>query len=943
MTPNVTSLKAGDTISIAISTNAIAKARGIQFDLVLPSNVFENVSVGSSATASTLATALHADSSQNASFLTKILNNTEIIYVGDWSYAYDVTAQTLLTITATVKASAPAGSAALVWSGDCVYSNASNASVDFIKSNGAVSINYSTAASIPVAIAAPVAYASGQTTIATGTGYTGGSITWSPALSSGKFLAGTQYSAVGTLTAATNYQFNDNQTVAVAGASSVTYGTRSTSSVTFTAVFPSTAAKQVVTGTVAITGGSPVLTTDTLGVSLTDMWPVDARSGATYRWTKTLGGQTTEIGTASTQALSGLSAGTVVTVTVTPNTDYSGTLTASVTIGKTQLTATFAISGTAKHVGDIITPTGLVNEKALTAGSNDYTLQWMRSGVDISGATGATYTVTKNDLGSILTLKAVGKGTYTGTIIATGSLTLAAERPEVPSITATAGSGQVTVNWSAPFANGSPITGYTLCMKDGTESYNSGTLIGSGVSSYTVTGLINGVSYTFKLCATNGVGSSDYSTEATAAPSSTLNGGGAGGGAGGDAAAEDDKNKIKATGPGGSASVGVEVSGTSADVTTDNISLNQIFGQSSNGGTVNLDLSSVDKSVTEVAFKNNFVAALQTAVNSGNTSSVAVALPGGSSIELDKNVLQTICDTAGTGGLTIGIVPVAASSLSTSMQDALTGQNVGAVYEISITSGSTEVSSLGGTAKITFAVTVGSDVKSAKVYKVYPDGTTELVKSSIDLATGEVTIERHSLSTYAVVFSDKAAWINPYSDIEVGQWYYEDTEYISENNLMNGVTTTTFDPSGTSTRAMVATVLWRLSGSPASTAVNPFSDIQTGMWYTEAVTWAAEKGIVTGVGVGLFNPNANVTREEFATMLYRYAGYKGIDVTASTSANIAAFSDSSQIDSFAVSAITWANSKGIVKGRTATTIEPLGSAQRSELAAMLHRFVENSK
>jgi hypothetical protein len=760
MTPSVTSPKAGDTVSISIAVSAVLQARGLQFDLVLPSSVFENVSVGTSAASSALATALNADSSQSASFSAYIVNGTEVIYEADWLNVYDIAAQTLLTITATVKATAPLGSAAIVWdTSGCIYSNASYASLSFTKTDGSVSIHTPTAASIPATVTAPVKGAAAQTTIPAGTGYTGGAITWSPALSNGKFLANTQYSAQVTLTASGNYQFNDSQSVSVAGASSVAYGARSALAVTFTAVFPATAVEPP-----------------------------------------------------------------------------------------------------------------------------------------------------------------------------------AALSPDAPVISAVAGNGSVTLSWSAPSANGSPITGYMLYMKAGSGSYDSGKSLGAAVINYTYTGLVNGTIYTFRQCAVNDIGSSAYSNEVTVIPTAPAVVAGGGGGA----AEAGEKSEVGMSGPGGAANVSVNVTGTSADVTTDESTLGKIFGQSQAGGTVTLDMSSVGEGVTAVTFQNNFVAALQTAVDSGNTSTVALSLPGGSSIELDKNVLGTICETAGTGGLSISIVPVEAATLSTAMQGALTGQDVGAVYEISITGGSTEISSLGGTARITFAVTVGSDVKSAKVYKVYPDGTTELVKSELDLKTGEVTIERQSLSTYAVVFSDKAAWVNPYSDVAIGQWFYEDAEYISENSLMNGVTATEFNPSGTATRAMVATVLWRLAGSPASNEANPFSDIPSGLWYTDAITWAAEKEIVTGVGGNIFSPMADVTREQFAAMLYRYAKFAGADITESTSEAISSYSDYSLVDSYAVSALAWANSQGIIKGRTATTLEPQGQAQRSELAAMLHRYTAKS-
>jgi hypothetical protein len=315
-----------------------------------------------------------------------------------------------------------------------------------------------------------------------------------------------------------------------------------------------------------------------------------------------------------------------------------------------------------------------------------------------------------------------------------------------------------------------------------------------------------------------------------------------------------------------------------------------------------------------------------------------LALPGGSAIELDKDVLKTICDAAGTGALSIGITPVSTGSLPAEMQQALQGESVGAVFEISIKSGDKEISDLGGTARITFAVSVDSTVKSVKVYKIYPDGRVERVQAQ--LVNGEVTIERDSLSTYAVIKSDQPAWTNNFTDILIGQWYFDGIEYASQNNLMSGTSLTTFDPAVTTSRAMVATVLWRLDGKPAATKSNPFTDVKAGQWYTDAIAWAAENNIIGGIGGSLFMPDATVTREQIATMFYRYAVYKGYNVSAAASTNISAFADRGTISSFATEAMTWAYGEQILTGRTPTTLAPLGNAQRAELANMLRNLAD---
>ena len=137
---------------------------------------------------------------------------------------------------------------------------------------------------------------------------------------------------------------------------------------------------------------------------------------------------------------------------------------------------------------------------------------------------------------------------------------------------------------------------------------------------------------------------------------------------------------------------------------------------------------------------------------------------------------------------------------------------------------------------------------------------------------------------------------------------------------------------------MIVTILWRLEGSPAVSSANPFTDVAKGAWYTDAITWAAANGIVNGKGGGKFGPTDTLTREQFATILYRYAkDYKGYDVSAA--ADISGYTDAGRVSSWALDAVKWANAEGLVNGRTPTTLVPGGSASRAEAAAIFMRFL----
>jgi len=141
------------------------------------------------------------------------------------------------------------------------------------------------------------------------------------------------------------------------------------------------------------------------------------------------------------------------------------------------------------------------------------------------------------------------------------------------------------------------------------------------------------------------------------------------------------------------------------------------------------------------------------------------------------------------------------------------------------------------------------------------------------------------------------------------------------------------------TRAMLVTVLYRLEGAPAVTGTSPFSDVSNNIWYTDAVIWAEEHDIVNGIGSGKFAPNRNITREQMAAVLFRYAEYKQYDTSKAD--GLSRFSDFGEISAYALKPLKWANAEDLITGRTATTLAPKGTAKRAEVAAILHRFVEN--
>ena len=179
----------------------------------------------------------------------------------------------------------------------------------------------------------------------------------------------------------------------------------------------------------------------------------------------------------------------------------------------------------------------------------------------------------------------------------------------------------------------------------------------------------------------------------------------------------------------------------------------------------------------------------------------------------------------------------------------------------------------------------------------------------------------------------------PFVDVNVNDWFYNDVVYVYVNGLMNGTSATTFDPYGITTRGQIVTILWRLEGQPAVSGACPFTDVAVGSYYETAITWAAANGIVTGYDATTFGPDDQITREQMAAILYRYAMGKQLASPALVN-NLAVFTDADKISAYAVEAMNWAVGQGLINGMGDGTVAPQGQAIRAQAAAILHRFCE---
>ena len=277
-------------------------------------------------------------------------------------------------------------------------------------------------------------------------------------------------------------------------------------------------------------------------------------------------------------------------------------------------------------------------------------------------------------------------------------------------------------------------------------------------------------------------------------------------------------------------------------------------------------------------------------------------------------------------------VSLTGASLNAAQQRALGMQAATATLaNVSVTVDGAAASYPAGSVRAGIPVRAADDLTA---WSLADDGT-------ISAAGGAWDADRQTC-TFDVVSGVTAIARFPFTDVPAGSWYYGAAAYAYNNGLFAGTTATTFAPDMTMTRAMLVSVLWRLAGEPAPKGTNTFDDMPDGTWYTDAVTWAAENGVVAGIGNGRFDPDGSVTREQTAVILFNYAQSKGYDVSAR--ADLSAFPDAGSVSDWAQSALAWANASGLISGAvrgTQTILNPQGSASRAQVAMILMGYVEH--
>lgn len=256
------------------------------------------------------------------------------------------------------------------------------------------------------------------------------------------------------------------------------------------------------------------------------------------------------------------------------------------------------------------------------------------------------------------------------------------------------------------------------------------------------------------------------------------------------------------------------------------------------------------------------------------------------------------------------------------------GIKEGSVITVQDASGKTlyTATALGSMSSVIFS---SADIKEGETYTVFVDGT------SVGTATAKLGTSTSDGGSFAPGQNQNGGaqpgGVSGFGDVPQTSWFADAVKYVSENKLMNGTSTTAFSPNENMSRAMLATVLYRMSGETAE-ADSSFGDVSSSAYYAAAVNWASSKGIVNGTDRGMFSPDLSITREQLAAMLYRYAG------EPSVSADLSAYTDAVSISPYAEKAVEWCVAKGILSGKSATRLAPQDTATRAECAAMLQRF-----
>lgn len=516
---------------------------------------------------------------------------------------------------------------------------------------------------------------------------------------------------------------------------------------------------------------------------------------------------------------------------------------------------------------------------------------------------GGTYTVTVRNLNSNLSLA------MSDLFVKTYAITLPEHVTANVSRAAKGDTVKLTVT---------PASKYALS----TLTLSAGTL-NETVSSSTLT-------YTFTMPAEDVTVSASFTYQG----GGSSGGGGGGGGGGGSVAPTPEVkpgNSTVSNLDGDSIPVVVKVSSSTATVTVDQKKLADIAKDRT--GLI-LDLSK-EKGADSAAMDSQTFLAL----SQGAGRSLTVKLPKGIAA-LDQATLSALIRSVQDGDtLTITVTPRTRSALTSAQRTIVPAS--AAIAEVTLTVTSSDgtvrvIHDLGGTAELSLPYTLksGETGERLTVYYLSDTGAAEKIPCTYDAAAKAVTFRTDHFSIFLVVHE----YSKPFTDVTLGSWYYDGVNNALANGWFSGVSATAFAPDSSMTRAMLVTVLYRMSGSPTVGGTSAFVDVSSGAWYAQAVAWAAENQLVAGYEDGTFRPDLAITRQQMAAILYRFHSWAGN--TPVPGGSLSAYRDTADVAPWALEAMSWANTSGLILGTGPNILTPNGTATRAQVAVILTGYTK---
>lgn len=418
------------------------------------------------------------------------------------------------------------------------------------------------------------------------------------------------------------------------------------------------------------------------------------------------------------------------------------------------------------------------------------------------------------------------------------------------------------------------------------------------------------------------------------------------GGGGGGRSSGSSSNTASATtiGGNGAITVSVGVSGTTATIKAPSATeLGKAVKGASATGELIIDVSGLGKTVNTVSLPASTLQAIEKAVSDSSNQANALTFKlTNSAVTFDAKALAAIAKQLKGSNLKLSLDGVAVSSLNTAQQTALKDMDVQAVINTTLTSGDTDIHDFdGGNAdvRVPYTLKVGQNANGILVYYVAEDGDKTEVPTNY--ANGQLIFTASHFSSYIVAYDKTrvvAGRYGSFSDLDADAWYHDGVNYVLENGIMSGVGGNLFAPNNSTSRAMMAQILWNMEGRPAVKHVISYTDVDGEQWYAEAIRWATSEKIMSGYGGGKFGPSDAMTREQLATIVYRYAQYKGLDVSVGENTNILGYSDAFDVSEWAIPAMQWAVGSGTVTGKSASTLNPGDVATRAEIATIVMRY-----